>query len=220
MRTPASRLTGHARNPIGWLVRDANAGIPDSFMRSNQSAEELLPQVYAQLRQLAAQRMANESPGQTLQATALVHEVYLRLIRSHEQQWENRAHFFSAAAEAMRRILVENARRKHRAKRGGSWQRVDFEVADEVAPASEDHLLMVHEALHALAKEDPLKAEVVKLHFFVGFSHQETADALSISEKTVRRYWEYARVWLYRHIRQKLESEENIDGPEAPKNNG
>src|SRR5512133_3830211 len=94
-------------------------------MRSSQSAEEMLPQVYAELRQLAAQRMANESPGQTLQATALVHEVYLRVIRSHQQQWENRAHFFAAAAEAMRPILVESARRKHRAKRGANWQRVD-----------------------------------------------------------------------------------------------
>ena len=174
-------------------------------MHSSQSAEELLPQVYAELRQLAAQRMACESPGQTLQATALVHEAYLRLIRSHKQQWDNRAHFFGAAAEAMRRILVENARRKHRAKRGANWQRVDLEEAEGLLPDSTDHILLVHEALDELAREDPVKAEVVKLHFFIGCSHQETAEALGISEKTVRRYWEYAQVWLYREIRRALQ---------------
>jgi RNA polymerase sigma factor (TIGR02999 family) len=179
-------------------------------VHTSRSAEELLPQVYAELRHLAAQRMAGESPGQTLQATALVHEAYVRLVRSGQQRFENRAHFFAAAAEAMRRILVENARRKHRAKRGGNWQRVEFEEVGEVAPGSEEHILMVHEALDALAQEDPVKAEVVKLHFFVGFNHQETAEVLGISEKTVRRYWEYARVWLYREIRRKLESGQNL----------
>ncbi len=174
-------------------------------MSSGQSSEELLPRVYAELRQLAAQRMANESPGQTLQATALVHEAYMRLIRSQQQPWENRGHFFAAAAEAMRRILVENARRKHRAKRGGQWQRVDLKEAEGLRVDSADHILLVHQALDELAGEDPVKAEVVKLHFFVGFSHQETADILGLSEKTVRRYWEYARVWLYREIRRALE---------------
>ncbi len=173
-------------------------------MHSCSSAEDWLPQVYAALRQLAAQRMARESAGQTLQATALVHEAYLRLIRSGENQWQNRAHFFAAAAEAMRRILVENARRKHRAKRGANWQRVDLETVDPPLPDPEDRLLLVNEALDALAREDPAKAEVVKLRFFVGFSHQETAEALGLSEKTVRRYWEYSQAWLYRQIRQSL----------------
>ncbi len=173
-------------------------------MDSCSSAEELLPLVYAELRRLAAQRMAAESAGQTLQATALVHEAYLRLIRSGQQRWENRAHFFAAAAEAMRRILVENARRKHRAKRGGNWERVELEAAEGLLPESDEHILLVHEALDALGKGDPVKADVVKLHFFAGFSHQETADALGISEKTVRRYWESARVWLYREIRERL----------------
>ena len=177
-----------------------------TLMHACPSAEELLPQVYAELRQLEARRMASESPGQTLQATALVHEAYLRLIRSGQSQWQNKFHFFAAAAEAMRRILVENARRKHRARHGGDWQRVELEAADALLPDSDDHILMVHEALDALAGEDPTKAEVVKLHFFVGFSHQETAEALGLSEKTVRRYWEYARVWLYRQIRQNLQS--------------
>jgi len=177
-----------------------------TLMHSCPSAEELLPQVYAELRQLAARRMAGEPAGQTLQATALVHEAYLRLIRSGQNQWQNKAHFFAAAAEAMRRILVENARRKHRARHGGNWQRVELEAADALLPDSDDHILMVHEALDALAREDLTKAEVVKLHFFVGFSHQETAEALGLSEKTVRRYWEYARVWLYRQIRQNLQS--------------
>ena len=166
------------------------------------AAEELLPLVYDELRKLAAAKLAQEAPGQTLQATALVHEAYLRLVDVDTvQRWDSRGHFFGAAAEAMRRILVESARRRQSAKRGGRGQRVDFEKALTLAePAADDpgdDLLALDEALDLLAQEDPVKAELVKLRCFAGLSHQDAAAALGLSRATADRYWAYAKSWLY-----------------------
>jgi RNA polymerase sigma factor (TIGR02999 family) len=162
-----------------------------------QAAEKLLPLVYDELRQLATQRLAREKPGQTLQATALVHEAYLRLVDVEKaQRWNSRGHFFAAAAEAMRRILVENARRKHGLKHGGACQRVNLEEAASCAEESAEELLSLNEALDKLAREDPQKAELVKLRYFSGLSVQEAA-VLGISRATADRYWAYAKAWLY-----------------------
>lgn len=165
------------------------------------AAEELLPLVYTELRRLAAAKMARESPGHTLQATALVHEAYLRLITpEQQQQWHNRTHFFGAAAEAMRRILIENARRKQRAKRGGGWERVAFEEGEIAATAPEERLLLIDEHLDELERENPIEAQVVKLHYFTGLSLQEIADVLGVAEVTVRRRHAFAKAWLYHQI--------------------
>jgi RNA polymerase sigma factor (TIGR02999 family) len=162
------------------------------------AAEELLSLVYDELRRLAAQRLAQEKPGQTLQATALVHEAYVRLVDvDHPQQWKGRGHFFAAAAEAMRRILIENARRKRGERHGGGFQRVNLDEAVAYAPEPADDLLSLSEALDKLAEEDLRKAELVKLRYFTGLSVQEAADALGISRATADRYWAYAKVWLY-----------------------
>jgi len=166
-----------------------------------QATEKLLPLVYEELRKLAACRMAQERPGQTLQATALVHEAYLRLVESESQQrWDNRGHFFAAAAEAMRRILVDNARRKMRPKHGGDQVRLDLDDIQVSAGVDHEKLLQVHELLDELAAEDPVKAEVVKQKFFVGLNNADTAAVLGISEKTVNRHWRYAKAWLYGKI--------------------
>ncbi len=164
-----------------------------------QAAAELLPLVYNELRQLAAAKMARERPGQTLQPTALVNEAWLRL-GAEDQVWQNRNHFLAAAAEAMRRILVENARRKLRRKRGGALEQVDLNDLAIAAPAPDEKILQVHEALEALALEDPEKAAIVKLRFFVGLGHQEIAALLGVNEKTVRRQWSLAKVRLFQHI--------------------
>jgi len=165
-----------------------------------KAAEELLPLVYDELRRLAAAKMAREVPGQTLQPTALVHEAWLRMGGDAQPDWQNRGHFFSAASEAMRRILVENARRKLRLKRGGGAERVELHESAIQAPAEEEKLLQVHEALNALAAEDPQKAEIVKLRFFVGLDHEEIAALLGVNEKTVRRHWEVAKLRLFQNI--------------------
>jgi RNA polymerase sigma factor (TIGR02999 family) len=163
-----------------------------------QAAEKLLPLVYNELRKLAAARMANESPDHTLQATALVHEAYLRLVDVEKvQHWNSRGHFFGAAAEAMRRILVENARRRQSQKRGGLQHRVNLDEAQSLILAPAEDLLALNEALEKLSLEDPVKAELVKLRFFAGLSHQEAAEALEISRPTADRYWAYAKVRLY-----------------------
>ena len=163
-----------------------------------QAAEQLLPLVYDELRRLAAQRLAQEKPGQTLQATALVHEAYLRLLDSERgQDWNSRGHFFAAAAEAMRRILVDNARRKRRPKHGGDQKRIPL---DAVALPVEDRfhdLLALDEALTRFAGQEPLKAELVKLRYFAGLSVEEAAACLGISPITAKRYWAVARAWLY-----------------------
>jgi RNA polymerase sigma factor (TIGR02999 family) len=164
-------------------------------------AAELLPLVYEELRKLAAARMAQESPGQTLQPTALVHEVWLRLVGDTNPQFDGRAHFFAAAAEAMRRILIDNARRKGALRHGGGQARVDIQEIEIAAAAREDELLAVHEALDKLAGEDVGLAELVKLRFFVGFTNKEAAEILGVSEPTVERRWAFARAWLYREIK-------------------
>jgi RNA polymerase sigma factor (TIGR02999 family) len=162
------------------------------------AAEQLLPLVYDELRQLAAQRLACEKPGQTLQATALVHEAYLRLVGSDpDRQWNGRSHFFRAAAEAMRRILVDRARHKHTLKRGGADPPCPLPAAAELVAAPAADVLAVHEALEQLAQHDPAKAELVKLRYFVGLSVAAAADVLGISRATADRHWRYARTWLY-----------------------
>jgi RNA polymerase sigma factor (TIGR02999 family) len=171
------------------------------------AAEQLLPLVYQELRQLAAQRLAQEAPGQTLQATALVHEAYLRLVQSPQreqgtapQHWHSRGHFFAAAAEAMRRILIENVRRKKSQKRGGQAERVDLDQIDLALPPPDDDLLALDDALTRLAAERPAVAELVKLRFFAGLTMDEAAQALGISPATAYRQWNYAQAWLFRAV--------------------
>ena len=165
------------------------------------AAEQLLPLVYEELRKLAAQKLAQERPGQTLQATALVHDAYLRLVEVNEvQHWDSRGHFFAAAAEAMRRILIDNARRKRRPKHGGDRRRVDLDAAASVAEAPADDLLALDEALTKLAAEEPIKAKLVKLRLFAGLSVPEAAKVLGLATRTAERYWTYARVWLYAEL--------------------
>jgi RNA polymerase sigma factor (TIGR02999 family) len=166
-----------------------------------QAAAELLPLVYDELRRLAHAKLAAEQPGQTLQATAMVHEAYLRLVGESEQaKWDGRGHFFAAAAEAMRRILVENARRKKSAKRGGERDREELHADLIAAPMPDDELLAVHEALDRLADKHAEKAELVKLRYFAGLSGDEAARLLGISPSTADRHWTFARAWLRRAI--------------------
>jgi RNA polymerase sigma factor (TIGR02999 family) len=171
---------------------------------------ELLPLVYAELRRLAKQRLAQEKPGQTLQATALVHDAYLRLVDGAViQRWESRGHFFAAAAEAMRRILVENARRKRAEKHGGRWERRKLDDIDIAAPAPSADVLALDEALAKLEANDPVKAQLVKLRYFAGLSEEETASALGISRATVQRHWRYAKAWLLDELRGAADLHEN-----------
>jgi RNA polymerase sigma factor (TIGR02999 family) len=168
------------------------------------AAAELLPLVYEELRRLAAARMSRETPGQTLQATALVHEAWLRLVGSNPVQWNGRAHFFGAAAEAMRRILLERARRKARVRHGGNLQRVDLDQVTLATQDSDDVILAVQETLEKLAAQFPQKAEIVKLRYFGGLEHNEIAEVMGISEPTVRRHWNYARAWLYAELKGQM----------------
>ncbi len=162
------------------------------------AAEQLLPLIYDELRSLAATRMAQESPGQTLQATALVHEAYIRLVDvKRAQHWNSRGHFFAAAAEAMRRILIERARSKARDKRGGGWQRVDWEGVDVAASVSPDQLVALDDALVRLAALDHLAGELVKLRYFAGLGLDQAAAALGVATATAYRHWAYARAWLH-----------------------
>lgn len=163
-----------------------------------QAAEQLLPLLYQELRRLATKLMSLEAPGQTLQATALVHEAWVRLVDStEEQKWNHRGHFFAAAAEAMRRILVEKARRKQRVKHGGTHHQLDLDVEGLVCAIPSDQILALDEALQRFAQEEPEKAQLVKLRFFAGLSIEEAAEILSISRATATRHWTYARAWLY-----------------------
>jgi RNA polymerase sigma factor (TIGR02999 family) len=165
------------------------------------AAEQLLPLVYDELRRLAAEKLAHEKPGQTLQATALVHEAYLRLVGGDKaQHWDSRGHFFAAAAEAMRRILIDNARRKRRPKHGGGRHRVSLDEALSLGQAPNDDLLALDEALDQLARAEPAKAELVKLHYFAGLSLEEAGRVLGIAPRTAKRHWAYARAWLYAAI--------------------
>ena len=167
----------------------------------SKSADDLLTLVYDELRSLAAAKMAREAPGQTLQPTALVHEAWLRLGADCQPAWQNRAHFLGAAAEAMRRILVENARRKLRLKRGGGVERAELHESAIEAPADDEKVIKVHEALETLAAEDAEMAKIVTLRFFVGLKHEEIATLLGVNEKTVRRHWEVAKVKLFQSIK-------------------
>ena len=167
-----------------------------------RAADELLPVVYEELRRLAAQKMSQERPGQTLQATALVHEAYIRLVGSDARDWSGRTHFFTAAAEAMRRILIETARRKNRLKRGGARQRVDIDNVNIVIEGPSDDIVALDEALAKLALEDPVKADLVKLRYFAGLTIEQAAGILDISRATADRYWSYCRAWLFDEIKK------------------
>jgi RNA polymerase sigma factor (TIGR02999 family) len=173
------------------------------------AAEQLLPLVYDELRKLAAQRLAQEKPGQTLQATALVHEAYLRLVGGDPAQpWNSRGHFFAAAAEAMRRILLNQARDKKRQKRGGGWQRLDLDSLAIVDNASDDELIALDDALKRLAQENASCAELVKLRFFTGLTLAEAATSLGLARRTADRQWAYARAWLYEALKQQGPAQE------------
>jgi RNA polymerase sigma factor (TIGR02999 family) len=163
-----------------------------------QAAEQLLPLVYDELRRLAAAKMAREAPGHTLQPTALVHEAWLRLNRESRAVWQNREQFYAVASEIMRRILVDRARRRLSQKHGGALERVDLDAVELPVPGDDMLVLQVHDALERLAAQDPAKAEVVKLRFFVGLENREIAAVLDISEKSVQRHWAFAKAWLYR----------------------
>ena len=178
-----------------------------------RSAEELIPVVYHELRGLAAQRLRQERPGQTLQATALVHEAWLRLEHEEGRTYADRSHFFRAAATAMRRILIDNARRKSTRKHGGHLRRAEVEEAEIVCPLPDDQLLAVDDALERLAAANPRAADVVNLRFFVGLTHAEVAECLDVSVSTVDRTWAFARAWLFREIRQEPEASERVTQP-------
>ena len=180
---------------VTQLLNAINAGDP-------QAPEQLLPLVYEELRKLAATKMAQEQPGQTLQPTALVHEAWLRLVGGQEVRFEGRGHFFAAAAEAMRRILIDRAREKQSLKRGSGAQRVDLEELEAAVQADDETLLDLNEALERLTKEDPDSAEFIKLRFFAGLTNRQAAQALGIAERTARRHWSFARAWLYRELRK------------------
>jgi RNA polymerase sigma factor (TIGR02999 family) len=166
----------------------------------SKAAEELLTLVYDELRRLAASKLAHEAPGQTLQPTALVHEAWLRLVGDQAPAFKDREHFFRASAEAMRRILIDRARRKHTRRHGGGYQRVDCEGFDLAAPAANDQLLAVNEALDRFALEHPVQAELVKLRYFVGLTNEEVSKVMGISVSTAKNYWTFSRAWLLNEI--------------------
>lgn len=181
-------------NDVTRIMKAIQSGDPNA-------ANQLLPLVYDELRRLAAQRLALEKPGQTMQPTALVHEAYLRLVGAEGQRrWDSRGHFFAAAAQAMRRILVENARRRKSLKRGGGRQRLDVELNDCASPELDDDLLALDEALSKLAAKDPRKAKLVELRYFSGLTMEQAAAFLDVSISTAQRDWTYARAWLHRQI--------------------
>ncbi len=178
------------------------------------AADQLLPVVYDELRRLAARQLAREAPGQTLEATALVHEAYLRLVGADaDRPWHNRGHFFAAAAEAMRRILIEQARRKRRLRHGGGRLRLDLERVEALEQTDSEQLLAINEALDQLAVEEPAVVDVVKLRYFAGLTLEEAAHALQLSLRTVNRHWAYAKAWLFAHLR-------SADGPDVPNSIG
>ena len=192
-----------AEDRVSSVTGDPETSTTASGENGTGFASELSPDVYLELRRIARQRLAMERPGQTLQPTALVHEAWIRLGGDAQPCWENRRHFFSAATEAMRRILVENARRRLRFKRGGGQDRVVLDQSGIEPPVADERLLEVHSAVDQLAAEDPLKAEIVKLRFFVGLGNEEIAALLEVNEKTVRRHWEVAKVRLYQILRER-----------------
>ncbi|MFO1461869.1 MAG: sigma-70 family RNA polymerase sigma factor [Verrucomicrobiota bacterium] len=179
---------------VTQLLQAMDAGDP-------KAADQLLPLVYEELRRLAAAKMAQEKPGQTLQATALVHEAWIRLAGDEPRRWDNRRHFFAAAAESMRRILVAKARRRLRVRHGGGLERVNLDEVEIPGGAREEQLVAVDEALSRLELEDPGKAELVKLRYFVGLNNREVSEALGVSEATVERHWSFAKAWLFTQIK-------------------
>ncbi len=192
----ASHLSSFTNKDMGdatQLLADAGGGDP-------KAADKLLDLVYEELRRLATSKMAREAPGQTLQPTALVHEAWLRLVGTKNPNFENRAHFFAAAAEAMRRILIDRARRKLTVRHGGGCERVDVDEQNLALPAADQQLLAMNEALDNLAKEYPLQANVVKLRYFAGMTNEETAEVLNISVTSAKRYWTFARAWIFNEI--------------------
>jgi RNA polymerase sigma factor (TIGR02999 family) len=216
MRHSAKKLANFLKAPIMTLDRRPPKEINCSRIMSQvtlilqaiergekHSSEELIPLVYDELRRLAAGRLATEPAGQTLQPTALVHEAWMRLLGEQAQTWENRAHFFAAAAEAMRRIMIERARRKSRIKHGGGQQRVNIEKIDIADALPDEKVLLVDEALERLEKEDPETAQIVKLRFFGGLNNDEIAKITGKSGRTVRRQWDYAKAWLFKHMQAK-----------------
>ena len=182
------------------MVSDVTRVLVRAQAGDSQAAEELLPLVYDELRRLAAAKMVNEIPGQTLQPTALVHEAWLRLVGNENQKWNGRAHFFGAAAEAMRRILIENARRKHAARHGGGQARLDIQELEIAAAGKDEELMAVSDALEKFAARDKQKAELVKLRYFVGLTTAEVAEVLGISVPTADRWWNFSRAWLFEEI--------------------
>lgn len=187
--------------PVAGLMSEVTHILSAIEEGDPHAAEQLLPLIYDELRKLAAQKLAQEKPGQTLQATALVHEAYIRLVDVDQaQHWNSRGHFFASAAEAMRRILIESARGKAREKRGGDWQRVDFEELDVTTSVSPDQLVALDDALERLAALDQLAGELVKLRYFAGLALDEAAGALGISTATAYRHWAYARAWLHSEL--------------------
>lgn len=186
-------LTSSSVGEITLILERARAGEPTA-------TEELLTLVYDELRSLAAAKLAREAPNETLQPTALVHEAWLRLGGDQQPAWENRAHFFGAAAEAMRRVILDRIRGRNRHKRGGDRERIDLDDVHLAAEDPDDTVLAVNEALERLATIDPEKAQVVKLRYFVGMHHDEIAAVMNVSEVTVRRYWSLARAWLYAEL--------------------
>lgn len=193
-------LGGHA----GHSMSDVTQMLDAMVRGDGKAAEELLPLVYDELRKLAAARLARFPPGQTLQPTALVHEAWLRLVGSSPQSWNSRGHFFAAAAEAMRRILVERARRQATNKHGGCFRRVDLDHVDVAEETHSDLLILLDQALTALAERDPTAAELIKLRFFAGLPNVEAAAVLGVPERTAKRAWAFARAWLYQEIQKNL----------------
>jgi RNA polymerase sigma factor (TIGR02999 family) len=185
------------------IMNDATSMLQAIERGDTVAAERLLELVYNELRKLAAFKMSQEAPGQTLQPTALVHEAWLRLIGGGNPKFENRAHFFSAAAEAMRRILIDRARRKHARRHGGDFERMELDEFDLATPEADDQLLAVNEALEELARKHPVQAELVKLRYFAGMTNEETAQLLGISVSTAKNYWEFSCAWLYDEIQGK-----------------
>ena len=180
-------------NDVTHILNAVSAG-------DSGASEKLLPIVYAELRRLAARKLAREAPGQTLEPTALVHEAYIRLVGNADRHWDNRGHFFAAAAEAMRRILIDRARKKKRLKRGARPKRLALKEIDLAYEMPADELLDLNEALEKLQGEDPAKAELVKLRFFAGLSVEQAAEALGISRATADRHWKFARAWIYHEL--------------------
>jgi RNA polymerase sigma factor (TIGR02999 family) len=209
--SPGVALIGQSRSdvlglkcdrPISKKMSNATAILSALERGEPNAADQLLVLVYDELRMLAASKMAREAPNQTLQPTALVHEAWLRLVGGKDPKFENRAHFFSAAAEAMRRILIDRARRKLTRRHGAGFERVGLDVGDVAAPETDDQLLAVNDALDNLALEYPSQAEVVKLRYFAGLTNEEAAEILGLSVSTVKNYWTFARAWLFQKIKR------------------